>query len=98
MTTTATQKFVNSEEANTWIRQFASKDQADAVSLMQAIVLVSRDEFAERLRQLVRRYSEQWSGPIGLYAERELPRRFGRPLRLFRETDAKIRRAEGAGP
>lgn len=81
-----------------WIEQFSAEDKPTAVALIEAIKLVSRDEFAQQLRALIKRRIAAGSGPVGLYAERELGSRWGQPHRLFKETHRKHMRAYGAGP
>ena len=66
--------------------------------MLRKMVLVSRDAFADRLRERVSRRLLGGDGPVGLYAERELRRRHGVPHKLFSETKTKIRRAYGMGP
>lgn len=81
-----------------WLSQFRVEDQARAAKLATAILLVSHDEFFDNLRALLSARGNAQAGPIALYAERELPKRFGVPNRLFKEANRKIRRAEGVGP
>ena len=66
--------------------------------MLRAMKLVSRDEFAERLRQLILDRANTVPGPIGLYAERALNKRKGVPHRLFKQPRRKPRRAHGIGP
>ena len=66
--------------------------------MLEKFVLVSRDEFANGLRELVIARAETVDGLVALYAERELRKRDGKPHRLFSEPRLKIRRAEGMGP
>ncbi len=66
--------------------------------MLRAMKLVSRDAFAERLRQLILDRANTVPGPVGLYAERELRKRKGVPHRLFKQPQRKPRRAHGIGP
>ena len=52
----------------------------------------------EELRNLIIMRADDGNQPVGLYVEREVRRREGKPNRLFRETRGKVRRAHGAGP
>ena len=81
-----------------WLSQFRVEDQARAAKLAAAIALVSHDEFADNLRRLLSTRANAQAGPVALYAERELPKRFGIPHRLFKEANRKIKRATGIGP
>ena len=80
------------------VSQFNPRDQNDARALLSAMRLVSRDTFAERLRDLILRRLSDGRRPVGLYVEREIRRQDGKPDRLFQETRTKVRRAYGAGP
>lgn len=87
------------EEATlAWLSKFRVEHQAQAAILVKAITLVSRDEFTDNLRALLTARANAQAGPVALYAERELPKRFGVPHRLFKEANLKIRRAKGIGP
>lgn len=86
------------ETTQAWVSQFDPEDQQTAVALLEEILLVSRQNFAKGLRQLVLSRAKDGDGPIGLYAERELHHRKGVPHRLFKETKRKPRRAFGLGP
>lgn len=87
------------ESAQRWLSQFSLGDRNPATQLLHALQLVSRDEFADGLRALILEKAEEISGPVALYAERELGHRHGVPHRLFKESTRKPKRAEGAaGP
>lgn len=87
------------ENAQRWLSQFSLGDRALATQLLQAIQLVSRDEFADGLRALILEKVREHAGPVALYAERELGHRLGVPHRLFKESPGKRKRAVGAvGP
>ncbi|TGU89258.1 hypothetical protein EN794_046045 [Mesorhizobium sp. M00.F.Ca.ET.151.01.1.1] len=90
-------KFLSTGTTLAWIGQFEIKDQPTAATLLESMHLVSRDQFNERLRELILARSKG-DGPIGLYAERELNHRNGTPHRLFKESATKVKRAEGSGP
>lgn len=85
------------ERAVNWLRQFRVEDQSDAVKLLDAMVLVSRDDFVDGVRKAILRRSKE-PGRIGLYAEREVPQNSGAPAALFEETQSRPRRAFGRGP
>lgn len=89
---------LDTEAAKAWIRQCDLRDQTLAAEMLGVFVLVSRDEFATGLTALVMQKAESLTGPIGLYAERELGHRLGVPHRLFKESPGKIKRAYGVGP
>lgn len=91
-------KFISSEVISAWLKQFFPEDQQVAQEFLTDICFVTRDEFSESLRSLILRCSKKYDGMIGLYAERELKRRNGRPVRLFKESRKKIKRAYGVGP
>lgn len=87
------------ELAQRWLGQFLLGDKALAKELLQALELVSRDQFADGLRNLILEKAGETTGPVALYAERELRHRHGVPHRLFKESVRKPKRAEGAvGP
>ncbi|WP_146140714.1 hypothetical protein [Haliangium sp. UPWRP_2] len=90
--------FLKLESTNAWLAQFNTNEQPILVKMLQAMSLVSRDEFTERLRSLIIDRMAKGRGPVGLYAERELRTRNEIPNRLFRESSGKVKRAEGAGP
>ena len=91
--------FYTSPLAQDFVRQFEAADQALATDLLQNLRLVSQEELAAGLRELILERARAGEGPIGLYAERELPQREGRPHRLFKEPRRRVRRAEGVvGP
>jgi hypothetical protein len=90
--------FLNSEPTLAWLGQFAPEDQSTAAELLRAMTLVSRDQFAERLRQTILRAVEDGDLPVGLYVERELRHRKGVPHKLFKELKGKVKRAIGVGP
>ncbi len=62
------------------------------------MLLVSRDTFSERMIALLLKRVSAGLEPVGLYAEREVRKRYGKSLRLFKQSNKKIRRAHGAGP
>lgn len=89
---------LESIQAQAWLKQFRVADQDRAAKLLSKFRLVSRDEFADGLRELVTLRADSVDGPVGLYAERELRVRLGVPNRLFKESTRKVRRAHGVGP
>lgn len=98
MTTTMIPSLLDSPTATAWLKQFRLQDQRRAAELLSNFRLVSRDEFADSLRDLVISRADAITGPVGLYAERELRMRLGVPNRLFKETNRKLKRAYGVGP
>lgn len=90
--------FLRSPPTQDWLSQFAAHEQPLAMDMLRALKLVSRDEFSERLRQLILDCANGVHEPIGLYAERELNKRKGVPHRLFKQPKRKPRRAHGIGP
>lgn len=90
--------FLKNETTLAWLGQFDAADQPTAVELLRALMLVSRDTFAERLRELILHRLGAGKEPVGLYVERELRHRHGVPFRLFKETSTKVHRAYGVGP
>ncbi|MDP1872901.1 hypothetical protein [Phenylobacterium sp.] len=89
---------MKAEPTLAWLGQFEPEDQPVAVAILRAMMLVSRDAFAEGLRKLLLERLAKGGEPIGLYVERELRHRHGVPFRLFKETTTKVRRAYGVGP
>jgi len=81
-----------------WLSQFDIRDQERAAKLVSRFLLVSHDEFHDNLRALLTARARVHPGPVALYAERELPKRFGVPNRLFKEPNSKVKRAVGIGP
>jgi len=95
---TSTVKLTETQIAVDWVGQFEIEHQATAIELLDAMTLVSHEEFMSGLRaQLIRR-GQELTGVVGLYAERELRKWRGIPNRLFKEERRVPRRAFGAGP
>jgi hypothetical protein len=90
--------FLKAEATLAWLGQFEPQDQPMAVALLRAMTLVSRDAFAEGLRDLLLARLAKERGPVGVYVEREVRRRHQVPFRLFKQTTGKVRRAYGVGP
>lgn len=91
--------FHESQLAQDFVRQFDATHQPLATELLRSLRLVSQEELAAGLRELILERARAGEGPIGLYVERELPQRAGRPHRLFKETKGRAKRAEGVvGP
>src|SRR3546814_17865425 len=86
---TAQSTILKTEQAQKWLSQFAMGDRRLAEDLLSALVLVSRDDFVNNLRDLILQRVQQVDGVVGLYAERELGHRYGIPHRLFRESIRK---------
>lgn len=91
-------KFVRSAATQAWLSQFDPLEQPVAQAMLEAMLLVSRDEFAERLQTLVRQRIDAEPGRVGLYVEREVPSRKGIPHRLFKQLGRAPRSAVGKGP
>lgn len=89
---------VSAELAAAWSSQFEPGDQAAALALVKSIKVVSADEFASELRSLVLERAKSGRLPIGLYAERELPREHERLVPLFTQSPTTPVRARGPGP
>lgn len=94
----STNSFLTRNETLAWLAQFRPDEQSLVSDMLRKMLLVSRDEFSERLLTLVRQRFAQGLGPVGLYAERELRKRKGVPHLLFKETRTKVKRAFGSGP
>lgn len=91
-------RFSESPRATEWLRHFLDGDAIVAAQMIDAMTLVSGDEFSSRMRNLVLRRAALVDGPIGLYAEREVPPPKGPPDRLFEQFARRPRRAKGLGP
>ena len=90
--------FIRSAATQAWLSQFAPQDQALATDLLRKMMLVSPNQFRERLRELILETVADGDTPVGLYVERELPKRKGVPHKLFKESKGKVKRAFGVGP
>ncbi len=89
----------DTDACKTWLSQFKVDDQAKAIKLIDSMLLVSQDEFIDRMRNIILKRAEVSQTPIGLYAEREIKKWRGEPNRLFKEKAKKnVKRALGAGP
>lgn len=91
--------FLDHHRTQAWLDQFRTEDRWGAAKLAASLRLVSADEFAAGLTQLLSDRLHAGEGPIALYNETE--RRFwrGRPNRLFKEPRQKVLRAVGVnGP
>jgi hypothetical protein len=91
-------EFLAHERTRAWLAQFAPEDLAAAIELLRTIKLVSADNFSKELQALLLEVKSHTGGPVGLYVEREIPLRGGFPIRLFKETRTKVKRAIGIGP
>lgn len=89
-----------SDEGIEWIKQLRVNDQSLATILMDAITLVSHDQFVANLRQRIIDQTTTIAGQVALYAEREIRRGKNKiPNRLYKEPyRKKNRRAYGMGP
>lgn len=82
-----------------WLQQFQLGDRARAQKLLEAFAFVSRDDFLDQMRAMLLQEGEAVDGVVALYAERELGHRFGKPHRLFKQTQRTVKRAIGSkGP
>ncbi len=92
--------FSASDFAQPWLSQFRVADQVLAGELLDSMVLVSSDNFRNRLSDLIQECKSAIEGPVGLYVERELKLEdgYGRPEPLFSETHDRPRRSIGVGP
>nr|WP_312448199.1 hypothetical protein [Brevundimonas naejangsanensis] len=91
-------KFLMADATQAWLAQFDAADQPLAVELLRTMKLVSHDQFLNRLSQLILGRLVNGDEPIGVYVARELRKRNGKPHRLFKEVNRKVRRAYGVGP
>jgi hypothetical protein len=74
----------NATRAN-WLNQFSSSDRPLAEKLLNAVHVVSHDEFANVMYMLIMGTFERKEGAVGLYPEKEVRKRLGVPHRLFKE-------------
>lgn len=83
-----------------WVSQFDEHEQANVIEMLKHFRLVSRDEFANGIKDTLTNLAIANPGllPMGLYAERDTRTRQGRPNRLFKESSKKPVRAFGGGP
>ncbi|MFC0269627.1 phosphoribosyltransferase-like protein, partial [Kushneria aurantia] len=91
-------KFIEYSATKAWLAQFDPKSQGSMVKMLQAMRLVSRDQFSESIRTRLLQVSEKVGGRVGLYVERELPPKNHPPEPLFLQPDIPPRRAYGPGP
>ncbi|MHB1991647.1 phosphoribosyltransferase-like protein [Metallibacterium scheffleri] len=91
-------RFLRNTATQAWLSQFDPLEQPTAQVMLEAMLLVSRDAFAERLQALVHKRVGAEPGCVGLYVEREWPSRNGVPYRMFKQTKRPPRRASGKGP
>jgi len=90
--------FIAAEATQGWLGQFDALDQEALVKMLQAMRLVSRDEFAEGVRERLLEAAKEARGRIGLYVEREVPPKNESPDPLFQQSAERPRRAFGPGP
>jgi len=89
---------LNNPEVRAWLEQFPGDDEGRARRLLEGVRLVTADELQAGLTKLIVERGKAASGPVGLFAERSIRTRNGKPNRLFKESTGKIKRAFGAGP
>lgn len=90
----------DTRSARSWISQFPTTRQREAITLLDSLKFVSSDDFRARIVSLLMDLKRNEIGAIALYTEREirvLPST-GQPDRLFKERRGKVRRAYGPGP
>lgn len=80
-----------------WLNQFED-DRDRAAKLLNSVRKVSADEFRNNILRLIEERVEVSSQPVGLYAERKIRRWKEQPVRLFKESKTKVKRAYGMGP
>ncbi|WP_432207369.1 phosphoribosyltransferase-like protein [Burkholderia pyrrocinia] len=68
-----------------WLDQFSSSDRPFAEKLLNAVHVVSHDEFFNVMCTLIMGAFDRKEGAVGLYPEREVRKRLGVPHRLFKE-------------
>lgn len=90
--------FISAKTTQTWLSQFDAADQENIVKMLRAMRLVSRDEFADSVRERLLQAAEETKGRIGLYVEREMPPKNAPPDPLFQQSAERPRRAFGLGP
>ena len=76
---------MNPNDAASFLRNFSTAEALAVEAMIRAMKFVSADDFTERVARLLKRRLEQGKGPVGIYVEREVGHRKGRPHRLFRE-------------
>ncbi|WP_186009818.1 phosphoribosyltransferase-like protein [Burkholderia gladioli] len=91
-------RFINSAPTQAWLSQFSPESQRVMIAMLKAMRLVTRDMFADALRERLLQAAEGTSGRIGLYVEREIPPRNGPAAPLFSQSENSPRRATGPGP
>lgn len=90
--------FIRAEATQAWLSQFDPEDQSLATDLLRGMMLVSADQFRDRIRDQILKALADGDTPLGLYVERELRHRSGIPHRLFKEAKRRVKRAFGVGP
>ena len=91
-------KLSENANAENWLKQFSGAEKEVAASLIDQILLVSRDSLASQLQSLIQRISADdinFQGPIALFAEREIIKS-GREIPAYFENTEKGR-ANGSG-
>ena len=96
----ASKGIVKTEQVQNWLCQFSLGDRHLVEQMLCEMIFVSRDDFHDHLRELIRFEATKVNGAIALYTERELRHYKGVPNRLFiNESKRRPRRVEGsAGP
>ncbi len=92
------ESFLHHPNTVAWSGQFPPADQGHVADLLAALHLVSRNEFASNLRELLSNRIGAGPQPVGLFVERELRKLRGIPNALFKRTNTKHKRAFGPGP
>lgn len=91
-------RFIDSAPTQAWLSQFDPDSQRVMVTMLKAMRLVTRDNFADSLRARLLEAAHEASGRIGLYVEREIPPKSAPAAPLFSQPLERPRRATGPGP
>jgi hypothetical protein len=83
------------DRAQTWLDQFLPEDQSTALSLLESLQLVTRDEFDYDLASLIEAHALQIPEPIALFAVRDVVK--GEPYYLSEERPNAVSNAPGVG-
>jgi hypothetical protein len=86
-----------SEHEIAWLNQFG-EDRDLATDLLSRVRIVGADKFRNSILNLIEERVKACGQPVGLYAERSIRKYNGQPIRLFKETKGKVKRATGMGP
>ena len=90
--------FVRDPATLAWLAQFDPFEQPAMQAMLEAMLLVSRDDFPERLQTLVLQRIEAEPGCVGLFVEREVDGPRDAPDPLFRQASGPPKREPGPAP